>query len=166
MEYYISENGQRVGPIQEAELSAHGVTVNTLVWCAGMETWKPAGQIPALAYLFGAQQSQPQPPVQPVYPQAQPQYAPGQQQAPSQPKNWLVESILVTLFCCLPFGIVGIIKASNVNTLYAAGNYDLAEQASQDAGKWTKIGFFVGLAVDAIYMIVMVILAMTGNSSF
>jgi len=28
------------------------------------------------------------------------------------PKNWLVESILVTLFCCLPLGIAGIINAS------------------------------------------------------
>ena len=29
-----------------------------------------------------------------------------------QPKTWLVESILVTLFCCLPFGIVGIVNAA------------------------------------------------------
>ncbi len=27
------------------------------------------------------------------------------------PKNHLVEAILVTLFCCLPFGIVGIVNA-------------------------------------------------------
>ena len=33
------------------------------------------------------------------------------------PKNWLVESILVTLFCCLPLGIAGIINASKVEGL-------------------------------------------------
>jgi len=32
------------------------------------------------------------------------------------PKSWLVESILVTLFCCLPFGIAGIVNASRVES--------------------------------------------------
>ena len=41
----------------------------------------------------------------------------------SRPKNWLVESILVTIFCCLPFGIVGIINAANVNSRYDTGDF-------------------------------------------
>lgn len=73
------------------------------------------------------------------------------------PKNWLVESILVTLFCCLPFGIVGIINASSVNTKYAAGDYAGAQHASEQAGKWTKIGFFVGLASIAVWVILSVL---------
>lgn len=70
----------------------------------------------------------------------------------SQPKNWLVESILVTIFCCLPFGIVGIVNAAQVNSRYAAGDYDGANRASAEAGKWVKIGFGVGLAVIALYV--------------
>ncbi|MDB5234953.1 MAG: CD225/dispanin family protein [Hymenobacter sp.] len=70
---------------------------------------------------------------------------------PTPPKNWLVESILVTIFCCLPFGIVGIIKAAEVNTKVAAGDYAGAQQSSQEAGKWTKIGFFCALAGGVIY---------------
>ena len=68
---------------------------------------------------------------------------------PSQvaPKNWLVESILVTLFCCLPFGIAGIVFASQVNTRFALGDYQGALQASRNAAKWTKIGFWIGMAV-------------------
>ena len=58
------------------------------------------------------------------------------------PKTWLVESILVTLFCCLPFGIVGIIQASKVNSLYMQGLHDEAEETSKSAGKLNKIGFF------------------------
>ncbi len=69
------------------------------------------------------------------------------------PKNWLVESILVTLFCCLPFGIVGIIFASQVSTKHASGDHTGALQASKDAGKWTKIGFFVGIAVYVLYLL-------------
>ncbi|MBS1731177.1 MAG: CD225/dispanin family protein [Bacteroidetes bacterium] len=69
------------------------------------------------------------------------------------PKNWLVESILVTLFCCLPFGIAGIIFATQVNTKFQVGDYAGALQASKDAGKWTKIGFFIGIAGIVLYII-------------
>ena len=55
------------------------------------------------------------------------------------PKSWLVESILVTIFCCLPFGIVGIVNASRVESRYYAGDIEGAMRASQEAGKWTKI---------------------------
>lgn len=67
------------------------------------------------------------------------------------PKTWLVESILVTVFCCLPFGIAGIVFASRVSSLYAAGNYDAALQASLNAGKWTKIGFALGIVCIILY---------------
>ncbi len=70
-----------------------------------------------------------------------------------QPKTWLVESILVTLFCCLPFGIVGIVNAAKVNSLYASGNLEAAQQASATAAKWTKIGFIVGIVVIIVYAI-------------
>ena len=70
------------------------------------------------------------------------------------PKTWMAESILVTVFCCLPFGIAGIVFASKVSSLYAAGNYEAALQASEDAGKWTKIGFIVGLVVIVLYLLV------------
>jgi hypothetical protein len=79
-----------------------------------------------------------------------------QQPMLTPPKNWLIESILVTLFCCLPFGIAGIIYASQVSSKFAAGDHQGALQASQDAGKWTKIGFFVGLAVIVLYIIAVV----------
>lgn len=74
-----------------------------------------------------------------------------QSQLQTRPKNWLVESILVTIFCCLPFGIAGIVFASKVNSLFDTGDYEGALKASKDAGKWTKIGFFIGLAVIIIY---------------
>lgn len=68
------------------------------------------------------------------------------------PKTWLAESILVTLFCCLPFGIVGVVHAAKVSTFFAIGNYEMARKESADAAKWTKISFFTGLAVILIYL--------------
>ncbi len=69
------------------------------------------------------------------------------------PKTWMAESILVTIFCCLPFGIVGIVNAAKVSSLFAAGNVAAAEEASKSAGKWTKWGFIVGLVVIVLYAI-------------
>lgn len=78
-----------------------------------------------------------------------------------RPKNWLVESILVTLLCCLPFGIVGIVNAANVNSRFDAGDFAGADKASKEAGKWTKIGFFVGLAGIVLYLVFVFVFGMT-----
>lgn len=69
------------------------------------------------------------------------------------PKTWMAESILVTIFCCIPFGIVGIVNAANVSSLFASGNYEGAAKASANAKKWTKIGFIVGIVVMVIYIL-------------
>lgn len=73
-----------------------------------------------------------------------------------QPKTWLVESILVTLFCCLPFGIAGIVNAANVSSKFSAGDIQGAKRASEQAGKWTKWAFWTGLIGVILYIIVVV----------
>ena len=71
------------------------------------------------------------------------------------PKSWLIESILVTIFCCLPFGIVGIVHAAKVNSLYHAGQLEEAELASQKAKKWVNIGFLIGILLLLVYSIIL-----------
>lgn len=72
------------------------------------------------------------------------------------PKTYLLESILVTLFCCLPLGIVGIINATKVESLFYAGNVEAANRASAEAKKWVKYGAIAGFVVIALYMILVV----------
>jgi hypothetical protein len=72
------------------------------------------------------------------------------------PKTWLIESILVTIFCCLPLGIVGIVNATKVESRFYAGDIAGANEASADAGKWTKIGLFVGIGVNVLIIILYV----------
>ena len=64
---------------------------------------------------------------------------------PLMPDNHMALAIVTTVCCCLPLGIVAILKANNVNTLYALGQYDAAVNASEEANKWSYIG--IGLAV-------------------
>jgi len=82
--------------------------------------------------------------------------------APSEknpPKTYLVESILATIFCCLPFGIIGIINAARVENAFYSGDETEAERLSGQALKWVKIAFFTGLAAVVIYLICLGIFA-------
>lgn len=73
------------------------------------------------------------------------------------PDNYLVYSILTTLFCCLPFGIVGIVKSAQVSSKYQSGDYEGAVQASRDAKKWCMIALICGLVWYLLYMIVVIV---------
>lgn len=76
--------------------------------------------------------------------------------AGAQPNNNLVWAILVTIFCCLPLGIVSIVKAAQVSGLWAQGRYAEANQAAQDAKKWAMWGAIIGVIGIVIYLIIAV----------
>ncbi len=67
--------------------------------------------------------------------------------------NYLVQSILVTLFCCVPFGIVSIVFAAQVNGKLAAGDYAGAVETSKKARMWCWISFGIGLGWVVIWLI-------------
>ena len=70
-------------------------------------------------------------------------------------ENHLTKAILVTLFCCLPFGIVSIVNASSVNGKLQAGDDDGAIEASSKADQWANWGIGVGLVFGLIYFFIM-----------
>ena len=109
----------------------------------------------------GYKLSEAQPVSTPSQPQPQPQpQSPSQATTPNSkpcPDNYLVYAILTTLFCCLPFGIAGIVKAAQVSTKYQAGDYEGAVQASADAKKWSQIALICGIVWVALYFIIVVV---------
>ena len=71
---------------------------------------------------------------------------------PGQPiQNYLWQSIVVTLCCCLPFGIVAIIFAAQVNDKLRRGDVAGAMHASKQAKMWGLIGAGIGVLVMLIY---------------
>lgn len=64
--------------------------------------------------------------------------------------NYLVQSILVTLCCCLPLGIVAIVFSAQVNSKLAAGDVAGAMDASNKAKMFCWIAFGIGIAVTLI----------------
>jgi len=73
--------------------------------------------------------------------------------------NYLPQAILTTIFCCLPFGIVAIVYAAQVNSKLAAGDYEGALSASKSAKLWSWISFGSGLAIVVIYFILGLVLS-------
>ena len=71
-----------------------------------------------------------------------------------KPENNMVLAIITTVCCCLPIGIYAIFRASKVNSLYLAQQYDEAQKAADDAKKWSFIGIGVGLVVNIIWGII------------
>jgi len=86
-------------------------------------------------------------------PQYQQQQYQQQQQAymPPKPDSHLAKAIIVTLLCCQVLGLVSIIKAANVDSLYASGQYAAAQEASDSANKWANWGIGLGIAFVVLY---------------
>jgi uncharacterized membrane protein YvbJ len=64
--------------------------------------------------------------------------------------NYLVQSILVTLCCCLPLGIVAVVYSAQVNSKLVAGDVAGAQAASDKAKMWAWIAFGVGVLLIII----------------
>ncbi len=59
--------------------------------------------------------------------------------------NYLVPAILCTLFCCLPFGIAGILFAVQANSKVQQGDTDGAASAASKAKLMCILSFVLGL---------------------
>ena len=169
MQYYLSNNGQQMGPFDEAQLVANGLNANSQVWWEGQPSWVPASQVPALApYLQQPQYQQPQY-QQPYGGYQQPaSYGYNQGEMPPCPNNNMVMAIIATVVslfgCCIAFimGIVAIVQASGVNSAYSAGDYNLAVKKAKSAKTWSLIS----LILAVISIILTIILYATGYVNF
>lgn len=71
-----------------------------------------------------------------------------------KPSSGLTLAIIATILCCLPFGVMGILRASKVNKLWAAGCYKEAERYASSAKRWTIAGMVVGFVFEVIYLFI------------
>lgn len=95
---------------------------------------------------------QSQPPQPPPPPEA-PGYGGGGGAGGPEIPNYLVWSILTTIFCCLPFGIVSIVHAARVDGRRAGGDIQGAMEASRKAKTWAIVAASAGVVVALLYLI-------------
>lgn len=172
-QYFLVINGEKSGPFTIDQLATQQLTPQTLVWTEGMSDWAPAQQFAELSSLFAPQAPSaptpeaPQPTATPQAPayNAAPAYGNPQPQAPNTqvaPPNYLVWSILATLFCCIPGGVIAIVYSTQVSSRFQQGDYAGALASSRNARKWVMISAITALSIWVIYFI---IIAITGASS-
>jgi hypothetical protein len=77
--------------------------------------------------------------------------------APANVPNYLIPAI-ISLFCCLPLGVVGVIFAAQVNGKVAAGDTAGALDASKKAKLFSFIAIGLGLAGIICYVLFVVIM--------
>lgn len=154
--FYLDGNNQQKGPIASSDLLKYGVTKHTLVWRNGMNNWQAAAAVPELAALFVESKEPSTPPVPPIPPVVPPTPAtpptPPTPVTPTtqKPDNLLVWSILTTVLCCLPLGVVAIVYSNKVDTLWNSGKYTEAENAAKSA----KLFCFLSLGGGVLAFII------------
>ncbi len=109
--------------------------------------------------------SQPPPPPGSYSPPPSGGYPSPQGPQSGQPDSNLVWAILSTVLCCLPLGVVAIVKSTQVSGLWAQGRYAEAQKSADDAKKFAIWGAAAGVVVAVIWLIVAVVGGMAGMSS-
>ncbi len=75
--------------------------------------------------------------------------------------NYMVPAI-ISLFCCLPFGIAGVVFAAQVNSKVAAGDIQGAMESSKKAKMFSFIAIGLGAAAIICYVIFFVVVGGIG----
>ena len=143
-EYYILNGSEQQGPYTIDQLRGR-VTPQTYVWREGLADWVQAINLPEISAVL----------------------LPEGSVSPSgvvKPKDYLVESILVTLFCCMVFGILGIVYSVQANSAFSSGNITAANDFSSKAKQWVTYGFWCGIAIVGIYAILALMGALSSIS--
>ena len=87
-------------------------------------------------------------------------------QLPPKPDNCLVWAILTTVCCgCMPFGVVAIVFAAQVDGKYAAGDYHGAVDSANKAKTWCWVSFGIGLVGWIAYAILQVVVISAAQSN-
>lgn len=154
------------GPVSADQLRqwiAEGrADARTLAQAEGSTDWRPLSTFAEFAELFPAEPSPS--PSQPPLMTSAPTPMPGASApapspwTPPTPRpdipTYLPHAIIVTLCCCLPFGIPAIVYAAQVTRKLDAGDVEGAREASRKARMWFWIAFALG-AVGLIVQLVM-----------
>ncbi|MBC7782518.1 MAG: CD225/dispanin family protein [Burkholderiales bacterium] len=171
-QWYYAHGGQQLGPVTIAELRQKivwgEIQPQALVWTEGMATWQAAHTVAGLATPAPQTTQSPQSPQPPGMP---PAYAAPPGASPYQPlsyqgaapPNYLVQSILVTICCCLPFGIVGIVYAAQVNSKFQGGDHAGAQLASANAKRWSMIGLICGIVINVLVFGLQIVVAVANS---
>lgn len=174
--FFVDEQGKQHGPVKAEYFRMHGIAASSLVWFEGLPRWVKASDVPYLKSFIKTHgvESLNQPS---HYQDHLKSKLPAQGSVVGNPmehlnlevdvpKNWILESVLITLFWCFPFGIVGLIYAMRVDSLWSKGHYAESIKASRTAGCWVKWGFMIVLVIILLYLLISILVPTAEFSIF
>jgi hypothetical protein len=151
-EIHIAREGKQFGPYTLEEVNRNlqqGLLQPTdLAWHEGMTNWAALSTLEGVVTATGGQRPPPPP------------AAPGGPPKGAKPDTYLVSAILATLFCCLPFGVVAIVYAAQVDSKWHAGDQAGAQEASGKAKLWSNVSALTGVVILGGWILVGVLSAM------
>jgi hypothetical protein len=71
--------------------------------------------------------------------------------------DYLVQAIMVTVCCCLPFGIVAILRSTECRSARMRGDRESAVRNGKEAKKFSLIGLGCGIVVIVAIVAIQVI---------
>ena len=83
---------------------------------------------------------------------------------PQSDNGPLIRAVLVTLCCCLPCGVVGIVYACKAEGCAKAGDWAGMAKMRQRSKTWTLVGFIGGLITQVLGVGLQVLVALLENS--
>ena len=129
-----------------------GVVLTKCPDCGAISAGTPMSCPKCGAPLANQQANIPNAPISQTFPASAQQPFAGQH---LRPDNHLTLAIITTILCCLPLGIVSIVKANKVNSLFEAGQYEMAELTANEAQNWSIAGIVITIIGYIIYGILL-----------
>lgn len=76
----------------------------------------------------------------------------GSDETPKMPPTYLVWSVVMTVLCCLPAGVVAIVFSAQVSSKFYAGDLEGARRCSRNAEIWIIVSFVLGVLFNTLYL--------------
>lgn len=124
--------------VQVEENKSSSTRNDYVTLCAGSKTVKIS-----VSQAAGTQPTPPNP--TPTPPNPTPPVPPKPPVVGPAPDNHLTKAIIATIFCCLPLGVISLIKATKVDSLWAQGNYEAARESASSADTWANVSMVIGI---------------------
>lgn len=172
--FLVDTTGVERGPIDYKLIAEYGINPKTMVWFSGLPVWVKAGSVPELSNhtkQTGIESKEGLPELdqtdefhKKILLLKINDNDKNCSISESTPRTWLAESILATIFCFLPFGVIGIINAVRVKKLWEKGKYVESLESSQKAAWWTKWSFIIAFTLWLIWIVISILLPTSFNT--
>lgn len=144
MKFWIYIDGRQQGPYTLEELYDKPIDRNTKVWFEGLPKWYPAGALDELKPLFD---TLPDNSDNSDYSDSSDNsdYSENPRPATPCPPTYLGWTVFLTVCCCSPLSLAGLIASFCVSSFYNSGRIDKARKASEVAAWLIMVSIALGI---------------------